>query len=73
MVGQRTRKRHEDDQSDNRDDDYHDDYLWVAETLTCDHKCGGNVALASTKRQDPSRVAIRSAQQPTNPNAQGDN
>jgi len=27
MVGQRTRKRHEDDQSDNRDDDYHDDHL----------------------------------------------
>ena len=72
IIGQRTRKRHEDDQSDNRDDYYHDDYLWVAETLACDHECGGNVALASTKRQDPSRVAFRSAQQPTNPKAQCD-
>jgi hypothetical protein len=30
--------------------------LWLG-----DHECGGNIALASTERQDPSRVAVRSA------------
>jgi hypothetical protein len=60
-IGQRTRKRHEDDQSDNRDNDYHDDHFWVAEALARDHECGGNVALAGTERHDPSRVRVRPA------------
>src|SRR5437764_2117970 len=71
-IGQRTRKRHEDDQSDDRDNDYHDDHFWVAEALTRDHECGGNVALAGTERHDPSRVGVRSAEQPTSPKAQCD-
>jgi hypothetical protein len=72
MIGQRTRKRHEDDQSDNRDDDYHDDHFWVAEALARDHERSGNVALASTERHDPSRAGVRTAEQPTNPKAQCD-
>src|ERR1700736_3384416 len=70
QTGQRTRKRHEDDQSNDRDNDYHDDHLWVAEALARDHECGGNVALASTERHNPFCVGIRSAEQPTNPKAQ---
>ncbi len=71
-LGQRTRKRHEDDQSDDRDNDYHDDHLWVAEALARDHECGGNVALASTECHDPFCAGVRSAEQPTNPKAQCD-
>src|SRR6266481_64760 len=65
QTGQRTRKRHEDDQSDDRENDYHDDHLWVAEALARDHECGGNVALAGTKRHDPFCVGVSSAEQPT--------
>jgi hypothetical protein len=61
IIGQRTRKRHEDDQSDNRDDDYHDDYLWVAEALARDHKCSGDIALTSAKGHDALGVNVRSA------------
>ena len=72
MIGQRTRKRHEDDQSDDCDNDYHDDHFWVAEALARDHECGGNVALASTESHDPFCVGVRSAEQPTSPKAQCD-
>jgi hypothetical protein len=72
LIGQRTGKRHEDDQSDDCDNDYHDDYFWVAETLTRDHECGGNVALASTECHDPFCGGIRPAEQPTYPKAQCD-
>src|ERR1700736_1929775 len=71
-AGQRTRKRHEDDQSDDRNNDYHNDHFWVAEALARNHECGGNVALASTERHDPFCVSIRSAEQPTNPKARRD-
>ena len=71
-IGQRSRKRHEDDQSDDCDNNYHDDHFWVAEALARDHERSGNVALASTKRHDPSRVGARTAEQPTNPKAQCD-
>ena len=46
-TGQRTREQHEDDQSDDGDNNYHDDHLWVAEALTRDYECGRNIALAS--------------------------
>ena len=63
-AGQRTRERHEDDQSDDCDDDYHDDHLWVVKALARDHKCGGNVALAGTERHDALCSGVRSAEQP---------
>ena len=48
MIGQRTRKRHENDQSDNRDNDYHDDHFWVAEALASNDKRGSNVAVSAS-------------------------
>src|SRR4249919_2214449 len=72
MIRQRTRKRHEDDQSDDRDNDYHDDHFWVAEALASNDKRGCNVALASTESHHPSCVGVRSAKQPANPKAQCD-
>ena len=71
-IGQRPRKRHENNQSDNGDNDHHDDHFWVAEALTRDHERGGNVALASTERHDPFCVGVRPAEQPTSPKAQCD-
>src|SRR5947209_5871470 len=46
MICQRTRKRHEDDQSDDRNNNYHYDNFWVTEALARDHERSGNVALA---------------------------
>ena len=66
------RKWHEDDQSDGPDNDYHDDYVWIAEALACNDEWGCNLALPSTKRQHPSRVAVRSPQQPISPKAECD-
>src|SRR5262249_295045 len=66
-IGQRARKRHEGDQSDGRDNDYHDDHFRVVETLARDQQCSGNIALSRTERHDSSRVGARSAKQPTNP------
>ena len=71
-TSQRTRKRHEDDQSNYCNNDYHDDHFWVAETLSRDYQCGGNVALAGTERHHPFCVGVRSAEQPTSPKAQCD-
>src|ERR1700751_2069923 len=65
--GQCARKWHEDDQSNGRDNEYHDEHLWLVETLTRDHQCSGNIALSRTERHDPSRVGARSAKQPTGP------
>src|SRR5258705_1475287 len=60
-IGQRTRKRHENDQPDNRDNDYHYDHFWVVKALARDHECGSNIALASTECHDPFHVGVRSA------------
>ena len=62
MIGQRTRKRHENDQSDNRDNDYHDDHFWVAEALASNDKRGSNVAVS----------ALGPPSNPANPKAQCD-
>src|SRR6266536_6651655 len=71
-IGQRAGKRHEDDQSDDRNNNYHDDHFWVAEALAGDHERSGNVALAGAERHDPSCVGVRTTEQPTNCKAQGD-
>src|SRR3954465_13688750 len=66
-FSQRARKWHENDQSNNRDNDYHNDHFWIVETLACDHKCSGNIALTGAKSHDALSVNVRSAKQPTNP------
>ena len=71
-MGQRTRKRQEDDKSDDRDNDHHDGYFSVAEALPSNYECRGNVPLAGTKGHDPSRMAVGSAKQPTGPETQPD-
>ena len=47
-IGQRTRKRHQDNQSDNRDNDDDDDHFWIAEALASNDNRG--------KRFDPLRA-----------------
>jgi hypothetical protein len=37
-IGQRARKRHQNNQSDNCDHNHHDDNFWIAEALTSDHQ-----------------------------------
>src|SRR5215467_16187382 len=55
-IGQRASKRHEDDQSDGRDNNYHDDHFRVVETLARDQQCSGNIALSYTESHDSSRI-----------------
>ena|SRR6516162_7300103 len=64
-ISQRTRKRLENDQSNDRDNDYHNDHFWIFETLACDYKCSGDVALAGANSHDAPGVDIRSAKQLT--------
>ena len=71
-LGQRARKRHENDQSNNRDNGYHNDHFWIVETLACDHKCSGDIALTGAKCHDALGVNVRSAKQPTNPDPKCD-
>src|SRR5262249_8602284 len=66
-IGQRTRQWHEDNQSDNRDNDHHDDDFGIAETLARNHQSSCNIALCGTKGYDASRVGAWSTEQPTNP------
>ena len=40
--------------------------------LTCNHECGGDVALPSTERHDPFCIGTRSTEQPTSPETQCD-
>ena len=70
-LSQRARKRHENDQSNNRDNNYHNDHFWIVETLG-DHKCSGNVVLTGAKSHDALGVNVRSAKQPTNPHPKCD-
>src|SRR4029077_10291025 len=71
-IGQRTRKRHEDDQSDDRDNDYHDDHFWVAKTLAPNHECSCNIALGGRKCQHRSRILAGTPKQPADAESKRD-
>src|SRR6476660_4933908 len=71
-FGERAGERHERDQSDNCHDGHHDNDLRIAETLTCDHERGGDVALPCSKRQRSPRMVAGTSQQPANDAAKRD-
>ena len=61
LPGQRTRKGHENDQSNDRDNDDHNNHFRVLETLARDHKCSRDVTLTGAKCHDAPGVSVRSA------------
>jgi len=62
LMSPTPQKRHENDQSNERDNDNHNLHFWILETLICDHKCSSSVALTGAKRHDPLDVNVRSTQ-----------
>jgi hypothetical protein len=62
LMSPTPQKRHENDQSNDRDNDNHNLHFWILETLICDHKCSGSVALTGAKCHDPLDANVRSTQ-----------